>query len=142
MEQRQLTCMIHVLHLRCLNGAPPPTPSRHTCDSESNYLPLANLLISHTFPIMVRTFPAFHKQRSIMYQARSHRKKINHKPTQISLLCAGYAGSMKVHLAYLYLTTNSHGSQFKPCSNCYTEVGKIPGKAQLLSPTKMHNTNV
>lgn len=79
--------------------SPTPTPFRHTCDSESNYLPLANLLISHTFPIMVRTFPAFHKKRSIMYQARSHRKKINHKPTQISLLCAGYAGSMKMAIA-------------------------------------------
>lgn len=62
MEQRQLTCMIHVLHLRCLTGGPP----RHTCDSESHYLPQTNLLISHTCFLSwlghSRRCPAFHKK--------------------------------------------------------------------------------
>lgn len=74
MAQRQLTCMIHALHLRFLSG----TTLRHTCDSKFHYLPLANLPISHTFPIMFRTFqtlPSIPQKRSVMYRARSHRTK-------------------------------------------------------------------
>lgn len=64
----------------------PPPPSQHICDSESNYLPLTNLLISHTFPIMVMTFPAFHKERSILQPARSNRTTAEHIPISL-LLC-------------------------------------------------------
>lgn len=61
-KSRGLICMIYMLHLRSPPPSPPhPFPS-HICDSESNYLPLATLLIPHTFPITIATFPAFRKR--------------------------------------------------------------------------------